>query len=290
MTRSGWLNLVLGGVLALGANAARAQGPGPGGAGGEAHPPQFGGPMELMGFEGMHGGKLVKGAPFSATSTSETTQTLQDGNAIHRTSQGALYRDSEGRSRREMTFTGMGPMAAAGTHKMVTIFDPVAGVHYMLDADKKIARKMSVHERGGKRGNSGDAENFHQKMQAHEQQEEASGALKKESLGTQMVNGVNAEGTRITHTIAAEEIGNDKPITVVSERWYSPELQTVVKSSRVDPRFGTTTFSLTNIQKAEPAAALFAVPADYTVKEGKRGGAGHGGPMPADAPAPINNN
>jgi hypothetical protein len=240
----------------------------------------------------MHGGKLVKGAPFSATSTSETSQTLQDGTAIHRTSTGALYRDNEGRSRREVTFTGVGPLAASGgTHKMVTIFDPVAGVHYMLHEDKKVADKMSIHGRGDQPGNAGDAEKFHQKMQAREQQEEASGALKKDSLGSQMVNGVNAEGTRVTHTIAVGAIGNDKPITVVSERWYSPDLQTVVKSSRTDPRFGTTTFSLTNIQKAEPAAALFIVPADYTVNEGKRGGPRHhGGPGPAIAPAPVTNN
>lgn len=293
MTRSGWLNVVLGGALMLGAGTARAQGPGPGGPGGpgEGHPP-FGGPMELMGFEGMHGGKLVKGAPFSATSTSETSQTLQDGTAIHRTSTGALYRDSEGRSRHEVSFTGVGPLAASGgTHKMVTIFDPVAGVHYMLHEDKKVADKMSIHAHGGQPGNAAGAEDFHQKMEAREQKAEASGALKKESLGTQMVNGVNAEGTRVTHTIAAGEIGNDKPITVVSERWYSPDLQTVVKSSRTDPRFGTTTFSLTNIQKAEPAAALFTVPADYTVQEGKRGGPGRrGGPSPADAPAPVTNN
>ena len=146
MTRSGWLSLLVGGVLAVGVGSARAQGSGPGAPGGEGHPP-FGGPMELMGFEGMHGGKLVKGAPFSATSTSETTQTLQDGTAIHRTSQGALYRDNEGRSRREVTFTGVGPLAATGgTQKMVTIFDPVAGVHYMLNVDKKVADKMSIHD------------------------------------------------------------------------------------------------------------------------------------------------
>jgi hypothetical protein len=293
MARSGWLNVVLGGALMLGAGTVRAQGPGPGGPGGpgEGHPP-FGGPMELMGFEGMHGGKLLKGAPFSATSTSESSQTLQDGTAIHRTSTGALYRDSEGRSRHEVTFTGVGALAATGgPKKMVTIFDPVAGVHYMLHEDKKIADKMSIHGHGGKPGNAGDAEEFHQKMQAREQKAEASGALKKESLGTQMVNGVNAEGTRVTHTIAAGEIGNDKPITVVSERWYSPDLQTVVKSSHSDPRFGTTTFALTNIQKTEPAAALFTVPADYTVQEGKRGGARHhGGPGPAVAPAPVTNN
>ncbi|HEY2351864.1 MAG TPA: hypothetical protein VGH83_05100 [Candidatus Acidoferrum sp.] len=289
MMRNGWMHLVLGGALVLGAGIARAQGPG-----GEGHPPPpFGGPMEFMGFEGMHGGKLVKGAPFSATSTSETTQTLQDGTAIHRTTQGAQYRDSQGRTRREVTFTGMGPLAAAGgTHKMIAISDPVAGVHFMLNPDKKVANKMAIRSHGGNSANGDTAEAFHQKMQAREQQEEASGALKTESLGTQVVNGVSAEGTRTTRTIAAGEIGNDKPIQVVSERWYSPDLQTVVKSTRTDPRFGTTTFSLTNIQKAEPAATLFTVPADYTVKEGGpgRGPRHHGGPSPADAPAPTTEN
>lgn len=292
MMRNGWMYLILGGALALGAGNTGAQGPGPGG----PPPPPFGGPMELMGFEGMHGGKLVKGAPFSATSSSETTQTLQDGTAIHRTSQGALYRDSEGRSRREVTFTGAGPLAAAGgTHKMVSIADPVAGVHYMLNPDKKVAVKMTFKGRGGNAASGDKAQAFHEKIQAREQAEVLSGALKTEALGTQMVNGVNAEGTRTTHTIAAGTIGNDKAIQVVSERWYSADLQMVVKSSRTDPRFGTTTFSLTNIQKAEPAATLFAVPADYTVKEGgmgghRRGGHHRGGPTAAVAPAPPTNN
>lgn len=288
MMRNAWMHLVLGGALALGAGDSFAQGPGPDG----PPPPPFGGPMELMGFEGMHGGKLVKGAPFSATSTSETTQTLQDGTAIHRTSQGALYRDSEGRSRREVTFTGVGPLTATGgTHKMVSIADPVAGAHYILNPDKKVADKMIFKGHGGGIAAKGDeAQAFHQKMQAREQQEVASGALKSESLGTQMINGVSAEGIRTTHTIAVGQIGNDKPIQVVSERWYSPDLQTVVKSTRTDPRFGTTTFSLTNIQRTEPAATLFAVPADYTVKEGGMRGHRHGGqPGPAPA-APISEN
>jgi hypothetical protein len=236
--------------------------------------------MELMGFEGMHGGKLVKGAPFSATTTSTTQQTLQDGSTINRTANGAVYRDSEGRSRREVTFTGVGPLATTGgSHKMVAILDPVAGAHYMLNPDKKVAHKMTLPAKGAAAGTADKAQAFEQKMQARQQQEEASGALKVESLGTQMVNGVNAQGTRTTHTIAAGEIGNSAAIQIVSERWYSPDLQTVVKSTRTDPRFGTTTFSLSNIQKAEPAATLFAVPADYTVKEGAPGhGHHHGGP------------
>ena len=278
MKRNGWVHLVLGGALVLGVGTAIAQGPGGG------HHGPFGGPMELLGFEGMHGGKLVKGAPFSATSTSTTKQTLQDGTSINRTMQGAIYRDSEGRSRREVTFTGVGALAATGgTHKMVAIFDPVAAAHYMLNPDKKVAYKMTLPANAG---TADKAQKFQQKMQARQQQEEASGALKVESLGTQMVNGVNAEGTRTTHTIAAGAIGNDKPIQVVSERWYSPDLQTVVQSSRTDPRFGTTTLSLTNIQKAEPAATLFAVPADYTVQAGGPGHGHHGGPGAPAAPTP----
>jgi hypothetical protein len=279
--RNGWMQLVLGSALVLTAGTARAQGPGGG------HRPPFDGPMELMGFEGMHGGKVVKGAPFSATSTSTTTQTLQNGTSINRTANGAVYRDSEGRSRREVSFTGVGPLAATGgTHKMVSVFDPVAGAHYMLNPDKKVAHKMTLPANGAA-GNADKAQAFQQKMQARQQQEEASGALKIESLGTQMVNGVNAEGTRTTHTIAAGEIGNSAPIQVVSERWYSPDLQTVVKSTRTDPRFGTTTFSLTNIQKTEPAATLFTVPADYTVEAGGLGRGHHGGPAAGVTPPPA---
>jgi hypothetical protein len=281
MKRNGWMHLVLGAALVLGVGTAVAQGPGGG------HRGPFGGPMELMGFEGMHGGKVVTGAPFSATSTSTTNQTLQDGKTtINRTVQGAIYRDNQGRSRREVTFTGVGPLAATGgTHKMVAISDPVAGAHYMLNPDKKVAYKMTLPAGG----TAAKAQAFQQKMQARQQQEEASGALKVESLGTQVVNGVSAEGTRTTRTIAAGEIGNSAPIQIVSERWYSPDLQTVVQSTRTDPRFGTTTFSLSNIQKAEPAATLFTVPADYTVQAGGPGHGHHGGTVAGVAPAPPAN-
>jgi hypothetical protein len=283
------MHWMLGGAVFLCAANARAQAPGQG-----APPaPPFGEPMELLGFEGGHGGQAVKGAPFSATVSSETTQTLADGTKIHRTSQGGLYRDTQGRSRREMTLSGFGPLAATGkTHTLVTIADPVGGSRYFLDADRKVARQKAFAPHGGK-GGAGAADAFTKKMQGRMQAEEASGALKKESLGTQTIQGVNAEGTRITRTIAAGQIGNDKPMQVVVERWYSPELQIVVKSTRSDPRLGTTTYTVTNIQKTEPAATLFAVPSDYTVKPGgpgRRGGKWrkHGPPPtpPGDVPPP----
>src|ERR1700693_1893747 len=280
MKRNGWTHVVLGGALVLGVGMPNAQGPGGG------HPGPFGGPMEVMGFEGVHGGKVVTGAPFSAITTSTTQQTLQDGTTFNRTANGAIYRDSEGRLRREVTFTGVGTLAATGgTHKMVAIFDPVAGAHYMLNPDKKVAHKMTLPANGAAK-----AQAFQQKMQARQQQEEASGAVQVTSLGTKMINGVNAEGTRTTHTIAAGEIGNSAPIQIVSERWYSTDLQTVVQSTRTDPRFGTTTFTLSNIQKTEPAATNFAVPADYNVKAGEPGfGHHHGGPAAGVAAAPPAN-
>lgn len=90
---------------------------------------------------------------------------------------------------------------------------------------------------------------------------------KTESLGKQNVEGVEAEGTRNTVEIPAGEIGNERAIEIVFERWYSPELQLVVMTKHSDPRFGETTYRLTNISRAEPARELFELPADYTLQE-----------------------
>jgi hypothetical protein len=93
------------------------------------------------------------------------------------------------------------------------------------------------------------------------------GEVNRESLGTQTIEGVQAEGTRITFTIPAGKIGNERPIVTVNERWYSPELQAVVMSRNSDPRSGETTYRLMNINRNEPDASLFQVPADYTISE-----------------------
>ena len=89
----------------------------------------------------------------------------------------------------------------------------------------------------------------------------------KESLGKKIVEGVECEGTRTTVTIAAGTIGNERPIDIVSERWYSPELQVVVSSRHSDPRFGETSYRLANVTRAEPDKSLFVPPADYKVED-----------------------
>jgi hypothetical protein len=91
----------------------------------------------------------------------------------------------------------------------------------------------------------------------------------KESLGTQMMEGVNARGDRRTSTIETGAIGNDRPIQIVSERWYSPDLQVDVMTRHSDPRMGEEITRLANINRSEPDPSLFQVPASYQLVEGK---------------------
>jgi hypothetical protein len=228
---------------------------------------------------------VVASAPYSGVAVRETKQTLADGNTIDRKVQINVYRDSQGRTRRDTTFNGFGSLAPSGQPRSVTmIHDPVAGTSFILHPDNKTAEQLSAPPAGGNH-----AGNLQSKFEARIQQEIANGTLKKEDLGTQSINGISAQGTRYTRVIPAGQIGNTNPITIINEQWYSPDLQVVVKSTRTDPRMGQTTYTLTNIQRTEPAASLFAVPSDYTVTQAKarrHGKGGPGGPPPVAREVP----
>ena len=283
------LQTVFAATLLFGVSAVRAQEPPPGsppeGPGGPEGP--MGPRMELLGFAEMHPGKVVTGAPYTATAVTETKQTLSDGNTIDRKVQSTIYRDSQGRTRRETTFTGAGPLTTSGQPRsLVMIHDPVASTAYVLHPDKKTAEQLPGPRNGAKKAN-----NVQNKFESRIQEEIADGTLKKEDLGTQTINGISAQGTRYTRTIPAGQMGNANPILIVTEQWYSPDLQITVKSTRSDPRFGQTTYTLTNIQRTEPAAVLFTVPSDFSVSQapmrphGRRAG-GPGGPAPDGATPP----
>src|SRR4029077_8214136 len=186
-----WLNAVLSVTLLVSSGTARAQEtqaaptPGPvviqGGmvAGGDAF---FADGIELLGFGGgLHGGKVVKGAPFSAIATSTTTQTLADGNHITRTTQTKVYRDSQGRIRKEVTLPGIGPLAASGQpHSFIEINDPVAGTAYVLGLDQKVARQMPGPFGMGVRAKGAAGNMFYRNFK-----ESAETTAKTESLGIQ---------------------------------------------------------------------------------------------------------
>jgi len=243
--------------------------------------------IELLGFEGMRGGKVVTGAPFSGVAVSESTQTLADGNRITRKTQSNLFRDSQGRVRKEVTISGFASAASRAPKAFVVISDPVANANFVLHPDTKIAEKMGRPFRAMKELGEGALKD---KWKAREEAEIASGSLKREDLGLQTIAGVSAQGTRVTHTIPAGQMGNEKPILIVHETWFSDNLQVVVMSKRSNPWIGETTYTLTNIQRTEPAAGLFAVPADFTVEQGHQGRRGMGKfKQGAAAPPPADN-
>src|SRR5690349_19951808 len=89
--------------------------------------------------------------------------------------------------------------------------------------------------------------------------------LRVQNLPELSIEGVHAQGERLTTTIAAGAIGNEVPIEIVSEEWTSPDLKVLVLNEHRDPRMGTSTYRVTNVNRSEPDAYLFEVPADYTV-------------------------
>ncbi|HEV3468963.1 MAG TPA: hypothetical protein VG148_06550 [Pyrinomonadaceae bacterium] len=314
-----WTTLALAGLLAVNTAAAGAQERRP------APPPPPhdveveelfisppGGGAEMAGdtfvflsTEMSFGGKVVKGVPYSAQAVTETVQTLGDGNRIVRKNSAAVYRDSEGRTRRDQTLGHVGPFASAGDAPQTSfINDPVAGVNYVLDPRTKTARKLPAFEfRFRAEGREPAVQDkvrrrvkVEERMKVEGEEAAAHGFVfaapappppghgpggpdvvffghssraetKTEKLEKRVVEGVEAEGQRTVTTIPAGEIGNEQPIQIVHERWYSPELQLVVMTRHSDPRFGETTYRLTNISRGEPGAALFQVPADYALKE-----------------------
>jgi len=262
--------------------------------------------------------KMVKGAPYSAQAVTEQVQVLADGNRIVRRNTSNLYRDSEGRTRREQSLNAVGPYAASGEpQQMIFINDPVAQVNFILDTKSRTARKMDLtgavelkrrmSEETAKSGGESKPAAVDIQRTVEKKAEAAAAAgggarvemktvepaltferspffessvasvimkgdlkdknAKKESLGKQMIEGVEAEGNRVTITIPAGDIGNENPIYIVSETWFSPELQTVVMTKHSDPRMGENTYRLTNINRSEPAHSLFELPSDYTIKE-----------------------
>jgi len=268
-------------------------------------------------------GGIVKGQPYSAEAVTESTQVLADGNRIVRRSVSRLYRDSEGRERREESISRAAGSPAEPA-RTIFITDPVANFSATLDTNRRTAHKMPMPSRvmvspstvavGGARGGGGmgattavavprvaagptpaHAGEHFETYTVHSTgvgpavatiTTPSSGgggggrggvvmrtsgdqpAPKIEQLGKQMFDGVEAEGTRTTVTIpAGSPLGNERAIEVVSESWYSKELQMTVMSKRSDPRTGETIYRLTGITRNEPLRSLFEVPPDYTVTE-----------------------
>jgi hypothetical protein len=288
--------------------------------------PAFGAQIDVLGSAGSVTGPVVKGKPYSARSITESTQTLADGNRIVQRNEAAIYRDSEGRTRREQTLGGVGPWQTGEPVTMINIHDPVADKTYMLDPRARIARdvrpfRMSIaHAENIEAANAGldagttevrtivngpiavsapraeftpavrGAVTIVRQTQVGENvrvfaggvgaavpvdSNAALGAYEPgEALGEQVLEGLLVQGTRMTDTIPAGLMGNERPIEIVTERWYSKDIDALVLQRFFDPRFGETIFRLVNVVLGDPSPDLFEVPQGYemAVDEGPRTG------------------
>ena len=214
-------------------------------------------------FRGQFQGKVVTNEPYSGVGVSALQRTLSDGNVINEASCVKVYRDSSGRTRREETRNSS---TCSATPQTILISDPVAAVEYVINAQNNTYRQFNIKTpparstppAGGRPANPNQVQT---------------------SLGMQPIAGtsLNAEGTKIVTTIPAGQFGNAQPVTITSVRWYSPDLQIVIQSSRTDPRNGVTTYQLSDVSTVEPAATLFTLPSGLTLQQGSsRGPNGRG--------------
>jgi TonB family protein len=228
----------------------------------------------------------VKNAPFSGEMVCEGIQTFADGNRIVNRMSFMIYRDREGRMRRETSFKIRD--AGSGEYKeqkKIQVSDPFGGHNFTLDPQNRTAHKSTflllgpMREipgvrsfqpvEGGLVSNGGAIATGNV---CGPRPIRAVGGLSanaetnNESLGTQVIEGVAAEGTRITQTIPVGSINNERPIEIIYERWFSPELQLDLSVKSVDPRSGEWTQQFININRGDPDASLFEIPSDYTVQ------------------------
>jgi hypothetical protein len=243
--------------------------------------------------------EIVKNAPYSADAINESIQSLADGNRIVKRRTTQLARDGYGRTRQERK----------GEHgSAIYIFDPIDGKSYALNGERKVAVRIPrvplppaplspdaagpvVEARPGRvvvhKGEGRDDEVRVEVVRIGGDTPSMVAPLaplpplmppwtlprgkgETKKLGTKEFDGIKADGTQTTHTIPAGEIGNEKPLVITSERWFSPEYNIVVYAKQTDPRTGDTIYRLANFKRGEPPADLFKVPADYKAKGERR--------------------
>jgi hypothetical protein len=250
--------------------------------------------------------RVTTDRPYSADAVNETLQVLADGNRISRRSVTKVYRDGAGRTRREMlnddgtvrSITISDPVghvsytldpkakAAFKASRVVPTQVPPGGTYTVFTGVAEVARAGGRGGRGAGVGSgsgsgtgsgtatgtttataSGGGRGGRGGVVVATPRAGGLGAVNNEELGPQNIEGVMAGGARTTTTIPAGQIGNAQEIKIVSERWFSDELEVLVMTKHSDPRSGETTYRLTNILRAEPDPSLFTVPADYTIQD-----------------------
>lgn len=221
--------------------------------------PSAGSGQALRGNDGLP--QASRTVPYAGTETEEASQTLGDGNHMKRMIKTKVYRDSAGRTRREIIQDDAEPLRVGE----ISISDPNAGITYSLNSNDHTARKQVVQRENSKQ------QYLDVKPQLARRPsplvEAMKPEVKTESLGEKVIEGYKAIGSRTTVTHPAGAFGFERPIVEVWETWSSPDLHTTLLNIRNDPRTGKDVVRLTDISTQEPPASLFEVPPDYILTE-----------------------
>jgi len=239
----------------------------------------------------------VQNLPYTVTKKSTSLQKLADGTSLTRSSTTTEARDSQGRTLIENVSD-----QPNNPHHITSYIldDPAARTHCMWMSPGKEATCMHIPgARGGtsaplRPAQPSGASNSNRPaivssmgsgsgvvigstgsfVTAEVSGGPATGAdperrpsMQRENLPPKTVNGIYAEGVRITQTYPIGYFGNDRPIVVVNETWTSTDLKIVVLTTSDDPRTGIRTTEVTNVDRSEPDPALFQVPEGYTIRD-----------------------
>jgi len=302
-------------------------------------PPPISISSAFLGVSSPLGAQPASGKPMFAEFLTEHHQSFTDGNQISRATHSSIYRDAQGRIRRESQLSVPGLPAGIAASTFITIVDRKIGFGFVLDPQEMVAHRYELNgpapsyiARLSAQG-SGNAlfapapaqpagatasaqaptpspsSESHWRLhgfvhRAHTANESQSAAtpgggqsarlnsgflpedtgvasaptmridqpllaapnpVRTENLGEQMILGFRATGTRVITTLPAGQIGNDRPIDIVSEQWFSPELEVVMRSLHRDPWAGEFTTTVIRISRGDQPATLFEIPERYKV-------------------------
>jgi hypothetical protein len=198
-------------------------------------------------------------APFTCMLHTEWAHPMADGGSITLVNQRRIARQANGRFYQErwVLVPRNGPLESKMSH--IQIADPNS---HTLTTCAMWLKECKVANYGGKT------------TTAYQPEGEPSGplpggrgAVTNESLGKDVSERVETVGTRITRTLNAWAMGNDRPLSIVREFWFAPSLGMNLVSKVSDPRFGTQSFTVTDLVLGEPDPALFEIPKGFTLKD-----------------------
>lgn len=197
----------------------------------------------------------VQHAPFSSLVTAEWTKVLEDGSTQTRVNSRTVVRDGNGRIFQERRWLVPKDGQEESFLMRTEISDPVKHTKYFCRPQDRVCTLQQY---------DGPPAEVSEPVGS---QDDDKTSLTREDLGKSNISGLEVTGTRETRIIAAGVLGNDRPITITKEFWYSSQLGLNMLVKRSDPRVGTQVFTVTEVGLAEPDPKYFELPAGYTVKD-----------------------